>query len=196
MDKRKFDLIALKVQRKYIVLSAYRQKVFLQDRIDCLRSDEFNEHIKCQWKKNIFFLFKPKNSTETAVLRQENDDNEDQVTLNSENSSDQIETTVSDVNEGDYVVLTYEMKGYIVTFISVDESDNEVDVTCMEARDKMEGRCKWPRKKNRIWIPKNKHFKKPLENPAECSVWILILYHLRMHLCEQIICLCNHFLII
>lgn len=48
-------------------------------------------------EKNIF-LFKPKNSTETAVLRQENDDNEDQVTLNSENSSDQIETTVSDVN--------------------------------------------------------------------------------------------------
>lgn len=58
------------------------------------------------------------------------------------------------------------MKGYIGKVMSVDESDNEIDVTCMEACGKTEGRYKWPRKEDRIWIPKSSILKKINEPKA------------------------------
>lgn len=171
VDKRNLDLKAIKGTMKiHSVIGISAESILTRETIcvcdDCFKSDGFNESTKCQWEKHC--LFKPKNTciTETVVLPQEIEDNEDQVTPNSENPSDQIETTVSNINEGDYVVFTYEMKGYIGKVMSVDESDNEIDVTCMEACGKTEGRYKWPRKEDRIWIPKSSILKKINEPKA------------------------------
>lgn len=50
------------------------------------------------------------------------------------------------------------MKCYIGKIFSVNESDNEVDVTCMEACKLTEGQYKWLKSEDKIWKPEKKHF--------------------------------------
>ena len=71
-----------------------------------------------------------------------------------------IEPTNLEVMENEYVVIAYDRKCYIGKVVALDEVNNVIEVTCMEACGKTEGQYKWPRLEDKIWVAKGNILKK------------------------------------
>ena len=112
---------------------------------DCFQQNGINEDTRCSWIKHC--LTKKKQKIENI---QEDNNN----VLEHKIQSHTDDATFG-MKENDFVIILYEKKHYIGQIIDCDDEDNEVEVRCMEKCGKVEGRFKWPRVEDKIWISKN-----------------------------------------
>ena len=84
--------------------------------------------------------------------------------IEDENNNGQNQFTLGEVSIDEFLVIVYDNKNYIGKVIALDDDDNEIEVTCMEECGKTEGRYRWPRNKDTIWLPRSNILKK-IEEP-------------------------------
>ena len=140
---------------------------------DCFGDNGFSDSTLCLWTKQNLTLIKPKSKREDKDIANENESNikaNDNEVLNLDENDNQLPNTntVTKFNtewkQDDFVIVVYEKKCYVGQVTDIDTDDDEVEVKCMEECSKVEGRYRWPRKEDKIWL-NSRNVIKVIETP-------------------------------
>lgn len=115
---------------------------------ECFGENVFNLSTNCKWDDQNMTKHAQEQSN---AIEQDLGGN---ITSNTENDKF-IEDESKDLKVAidDFVILEYDKKYYIGKIEPIDEDDGELEVTCMESCGTVEGRYRWPKNEDKIWIP-------------------------------------------
>lgn len=122
---------------------------------DCFGESGFKENSQCVWTSQS--MVKPmkdvQDSSSDSNKRGSLADVEPEPFESTTSNDNDIQSkNINNLKENDFVVVVYNGDRYIGQITDLDEEDNEVEVNCMEECGKVQGRYKWPRNADKIWL--------------------------------------------
>ncbi|MEW8542103.1 MAG: hypothetical protein AB2693_01095 [Candidatus Thiodiazotropha sp.] len=118
----------------------------------CFSENGFSLNTTCVWEKHRM-----------AVGERETQSDSNEHNAHAGEAQDDIESLAENITKEDHVtpeigrfaVVLYENMCYIGNIIDIDDDDDEVHVMFMEISGNLEGRFRWPRNEDKLWIVKS-----------------------------------------